>query len=380
MLDQAMTNFIAALGARYDGDPRVGFIELGLLGFWGEWHTYPVTSLFASAQVQSEVIAAYTNAFHKTKLLIRYPTVVGSFDPTTLSLGYHDDSFAYDTIAPPNDNFVGLMATANELNKWLTQPVGGEVYPPVQSCMWDQTTCVPSGQEFSNCVVAAHASWMLDQYVFNPGFSGMQQELALAGAQQLGYEFYVSNAKLADISGSGPLNVSVGILNTGVAPFYYDWPVQLAALNSSNELVQTWMTPWKLSSLIPGTNMVWTDTQTNPGLPVGEYKLLMGVPNPMTNGMSLRFANTTQDVDLVGWLTLGQFSVLPVSPTLSGTLVLSGFSLQVNGAATGIWTIQDTSNFNTWTPLFTTNTSTAQWNFTDNVLLPAQFYRVVNQP
>ena len=27
--------------ARYDGDPRIGFVQLGLLGFWGEWHTYP---------------------------------------------------------------------------------------------------------------------------------------------------------------------------------------------------------------------------------------------------------------------------------------------------------------------------------------------------
>lgn len=32
---------IAALGKRYNSHPRVAFIELGLLGFWGEWHTYP---------------------------------------------------------------------------------------------------------------------------------------------------------------------------------------------------------------------------------------------------------------------------------------------------------------------------------------------------
>ena len=380
LLDQALTNFIAALGARYDGDPRVGFVELGLLGFWGEWHTYPETNLFASVQVQAEVIAAYTNAFHQTKLLIRYPTVVGTFDPTTLPLGYHDDSFAYDTIAPPSYNFLGLMAAASELNKWLTQPIGGEVYPPVQSCLWAQPTCVPGGQEFSNCVAAAHASWMLDQYVFAPGFSGTQQNLALAGAHQLGYELYVSNAILVDVSGSGPLNVSFGILNTGVAPFYYDWPVQLAVLSSNNTLVQAWTTAWKLSSLLPGTNTVWTYTQTNPGLPIGQYKLLLGVENPMTNGVPLRFANQTQDADLSGWLTLGQFSVLPAQPTLSGGYFPFGFALQVNGAAPGTWTIQDTSNFLTWRPLLTTNTSTARWNFTDEVLLPMRFYRVVSQP
>jgi hypothetical protein len=380
LLDQALTNFIAALGARYDGDPRIGFIELGLLGFWGEWHTYPETNLFASPQVQTEVIEAYTNAFHQTRLLVRYPTVVGSLDPTTLSLGYHDDSFAYDTIAPPDYDFLGLMTAANETSQWLTRPIGGEVYPPVQSCLWDQPTCAPTDQDFSNCVAAAHASWMLDQYAFEPGFSGTQQALALAGARQLGYEFYVSNAILADVSGSGSLNVSAGILNTGVAPFYYDWPIQLAALNSSNELVKVWTTPWKLSSLPPGTNAVWADTVANPGLPAGQYKLLLGVENPMTNGVPLRFADVPQDADVKGWLTLGQLSVFSAPPILSGSLLASGFSLNVGGAAAGTWAIEVTSNLLTWSVLLTTNTSATQWNLTDGILEPLRFYRVVSQP
>jgi hypothetical protein len=38
-LRAAMLTLISALGHRYDGDPRIGFIEVGLIGFWGEWHT-----------------------------------------------------------------------------------------------------------------------------------------------------------------------------------------------------------------------------------------------------------------------------------------------------------------------------------------------------
>jgi len=33
---EAYDQFIAALGARYDGDTRVAFVHLGLLGFWGK--------------------------------------------------------------------------------------------------------------------------------------------------------------------------------------------------------------------------------------------------------------------------------------------------------------------------------------------------------
>ena len=33
---EAYSQFISALGARYDGDKRIGFIQAGLLGFWGK--------------------------------------------------------------------------------------------------------------------------------------------------------------------------------------------------------------------------------------------------------------------------------------------------------------------------------------------------------
>ena len=91
-LREALKNFIAALGARYDGDPRLGFITAGLLGTWGEWHCYPHTEWFASKTVQAEVMDAYEAAFKKTPVLLRSPS--GDNDPARASngrrnLGYH---------------------------------------------------------------------------------------------------------------------------------------------------------------------------------------------------------------------------------------------------------------------------------------------------
>src|SRR5436190_4094123 len=96
LLRQALMNFIAALGARYDGDPRIGFITVGLLGFWGEWHTSPHDSWFASTGVQNQILTAYQAAFTKTKLLVRYPNSV----TVAYAIGFHDDSFAYSTLPP----------------------------------------------------------------------------------------------------------------------------------------------------------------------------------------------------------------------------------------------------------------------------------------
>jgi Domain of unknown function (DUF4832) len=382
LLDQALTNFIAALGARYDGDPRVGFITLGLLGFWGEWHTYPHDNWFASTSVQDEVMSAYEAAFTKTKLLVRYPS---GTNPTARRLGYHDDSFAYETIDPPAWMFLGLLKAAGDTNKWRTQPIGGEVRPEVQLCMWDasQANCVPVGQEFTRCVDLAHASWMLNQGVFSPGFTGAPKDLALDGAGRLGYTLCVSNAVLTDTSVSMPLNVRVELGNMGVAPFYYDWPVQLGALNTSNTLANSWVTTWKLSSLLPApTNTVWCFSQTNHGLGAGTYKILLRVQNPLPNGVPFRFANAAQDADRPGWLTLGQVSVeAPAArPGLSGDLLSSGFTLRVSNAAPGAWTVQHSLNLAGWTPLLSTNTSTWEWSFTDAISSPGRFYRVVGSP
>lgn len=379
LLRQAMTNFIAAFGARYDGDPRIGFITVGLLGFWGEWHTYPHSEWFASTAVQDEVLTAFGLAFTRTKLLVRYPS---GTNPSARRIGYHDDSFAYETVDPPDWMFLGRLKAAGETNKWQTQPIGGEVRPEVQLCMWDasQTTCVPPGQDFARCVDLTHASWMLNHGAFSPGFTGDQKTLALEGSARLGYELYVSDAVLADARISGSLNVEVQVQDTGVAPFYYDWPVQLGVLDSSNALATTWTTDWKLSALLPAaTNSVWAWSQAGHGLEAGQYRLLLRVQNPLTNGVPFRFANDTQDADLPGWLTLGQISILPdlAKPLLRGTRSLSSFDLHVGNTTPGTWTVETTTNLLTWTVLLSTNTSTSEWTVTNEASSSARFYRVV---
>jgi hypothetical protein len=115
-LRTAMVSFIRALGRRYDGDPRIGFLEVGLIGFWGEWHTFPHDEWIASLTTMDRVLQAYTSAFHRTKLLVRRP-----IDPINIyPVGYHDDSFAYDTVANRNGNFMDDLDQLNLQDIWRT--------------------------------------------------------------------------------------------------------------------------------------------------------------------------------------------------------------------------------------------------------------------
>jgi len=312
-LRAALTNFIAALGARYDGDPRIGFITAGLLGTWGEWHCYPHSEWFASKTVQAEVMDAYEVAFRKTPVVLRYPA--GDNDHAHApnarrSFGYHDDSFAWATLdtGRKNEDWFYLTALRKAgpaaMDRWQTAPIGGEIRPELWSCLWTTKGCA-KGQDFAQCVRETRASWLMDSST-SRSLAPDELERALAAARILGYELQVVQATAA-LKGRA-LEVSVTITNRGVAPFYAGWPVRLMAVGSAGgELVVE--LPFALNKLLPATTSTQSVTLDLGKLSSGEIKLLLGIPNSLKGGKPFRFANTEQDRDRPGWLTLGKIVV-----------------------------------------------------------------------
>jgi len=310
-LRAALADFIAAFGAKYDGDPRLGFITVGLLGYWGEWHTSDHRDRFASKTVQSEVMEAYLRTFHRTRLLLRYPA--GPDDPYyadnhTLAMGYHDDSFAWATMPkgdPKSWFFLDRMTRAGVLDKWRTQPIGGEVRPEVWDTLWNDPSGAPTGQEYGPCVEATHATWLMNTGVFRPALADARRDRALAGARRLGYELSVTEAALEGSIENG-IHIQIRMRNRGVAPFYYAWPVELGLLDPAGKFVGTEATDWNLTTVLPGEKPTEFEAGVSAdNLPSGTYHILLRVANPLPKGAPLRFANQAQDRLLAGWLDLG---------------------------------------------------------------------------
>ena len=92
ILLNALEAFISELGLKYDGDVRIGFIQVGLIGFWGEWHVYPFDWDLSVAK--NRVVDAFETHFDETQLNIRTPWPTADIN----SFGFHDDSFAYATL------------------------------------------------------------------------------------------------------------------------------------------------------------------------------------------------------------------------------------------------------------------------------------------
>ena len=314
-LRTTLADFIAALGSKYDGDPRIGFLTVGLLGYWGEWHTSDHKEWFASKTVQREVMDAYAKAFRRTRLLLRYPA--GTADPyyadnRDVAMGYHDDSFAFATM--PNGEskswfFLDRMTRAGALDKWRMQPIGGEVRPEVWDTLWNDPTGAPKGQEYLPCVEATHATWLMNTGVFRNQLTGEMRERALIGARRLGYELQVTEAATEATADSGII-VKVRVNNTGVAPFYYDWPVELGLVDEAGKFVGSVPTDWNFATVLPGEKPAQFETSVSAAnFPPGRYRIILRIANPLPKGPPLRFANRAQDEVRAGWLSLGGVSL-----------------------------------------------------------------------
>jgi hypothetical protein len=319
-LRKAMTNFIAAMGRAYDGDPRIGFISAGLLGTWGEWHDYPRDDLFAGTDTQAAVMDAYQASFSNTPVLLRYPVGPGNglkASNADRPFGYHDDSFAWATLETGRKehgwHFMALLRTAGPaaMDKWKTRPIGGEIRPEAWGLVFDPSPADSRIQDFGACVEATHATWLMDSGLFNQPPSPERVKRAEALVRRMGYEFHVPAAALGPSTG-GVCEVEVEIENRGVAPLYHDWPAEFGLLAPNGGVAGRFACSGKLIGLLPGDKpRVWRERLDLRGIDPGSYRLALRVPNPLQKGNPIRFANRAQDRDAPGWLTLGEVVIGP---------------------------------------------------------------------
>eukprot|EP00741_Cyanophora_paradoxa_P020603 tig00021275_g19887.t1 len=287
ILGSALETFIAALGAKYDGDVRIGSIMLGLVGYWGEWHTYPSNDLAPSQAIKDRIARAFLKAFKQTKIVARNPDEVSA----GLPIGFHDDSFVHETLvkSAPTYSFMTRL---------------GKVFPDIAKSMWDSNPAADpgNGATVSECIRTTRASWM----IFAKGFDAICR--INAAGRAMGYELHAIFAPTA----TSTLRLTVHIENRGVAPFYYKWPVQargpanVALRGADGKVASQWTTNWDIRATLPGQPFAYTTVRSTTSVPRGQYTVSMRVANPLPAGLPFRFANAEQSG---AWLDLGSVTL-----------------------------------------------------------------------
>lgn len=299
--------FIEQLGKKYDGDPRIASIQTGLLGHWGEQHLYYVRYKGSDGAEHEKIIPPDTlkkfikvfgENFHRTKLAVRKP--VDNNHKNYPNIGYYHDMLC----SSDDDKYMDELFAKNYANpdSWKTSLFSGEIAPGLQ-----KTTAQSFGSKNSyeskyfEDIQHFHVSVALFSELFET--ENINIEASKYAQSKMGYDLYVNHA-VAEVDDTS-LNCKVTIKNSGVAPFYYDWKVQLA-LSDGNKILKTYDTAWDISTVESENQKVFNaKINLTDEKPEGCY-LLLKVVNPMESGIPFKFANSEQNSLHEGWLTLGK--------------------------------------------------------------------------
>ena len=295
----ALERLIAAMGKRYNAHPRVAFVQLGLLGFWGEWHTFPRDELFASEKTQQRVLEAYRKAFPDKQLMARYADGPPGEYP---AMGFHDDMFPEDTDNGKEWSFLERLRRAKRIDSWKTTIIGGEMAPDAAKKWlgrkWDLTV---------EMAKRSHFTWIGP---YGPSLEeGTSKEFVKRSDQLvrlLGYQYRLTEIRHPSKARVGQsAKVTIRGVNEGVAPFYYPWPVKLAWLDAGGQVAASTTLKDDIRKWLPGPFAIEAELASPEK--AGVYRLALGAEDPWTRKPAIRFANDLPVSN--GWTVLGEVEV-----------------------------------------------------------------------
>lgn len=220
---QAAKDFAKALAEKYDGDPRLEYIDIRTFGNWGEWHiSHFDGSQMPSDEIEMDMLDYYASLFKKT-LLVLPSNGSGNVYRHALSLG----------IAKRDD---GLIATPwREDSLAIAYKAGiptiGENYSTYK-IMLTYDNVIPGGHlkwtadRWKEVIYKSHMTYyVLDQDDYAAyDFYKENKEDADSLSKVLGYNFSISRAELLMVRNAAKStnHLNLVVKNTGVAPCFFD--------------------------------------------------------------------------------------------------------------------------------------------------------------
>lgn len=217
--------FISKLGEAWNRDPRVAYVETGMVGPCGEqWNPTP------HYELRKVIGDSYVAAFPNKLCMIRYPWQWPdySFGVFWDSWGSHKDTA----------RMLEVLEARELAGSWKTRVRGGEISygfgePPGLNP--DDTMAKAHHIDWIECLTRRghwnHLGWVSKYDWKRPVAAAHGQRLQKA----FGYRFVVEAVSYpAKVAPGKILGVSFTVRNVGSSPFYYNWPVAVCLLDEQS--------------------------------------------------------------------------------------------------------------------------------------------------
>ncbi|MCX5644834.1 MAG: DUF4832 domain-containing protein [Phycisphaerae bacterium] len=321
-------HLIERLGARYDGHPDLDHVDLGSVGWWGEWHmSGSKTAKMPTMETRKQIIDAYVNAFHKTPLLM----LIGD----TESLAYavkHGAGWRADCLGDMGgfskswyhmrDAYPHLVQDAGISEAWKTAPVAWE------TC-WDMRRWVKEDWSLRfilNYALTLHGSCINNKSAPLPTDEATRPEIERF-LRRLGYRFVLKEMKHPKQAAAGTsVAIETRWQNVGSAPCYRSYRVAYRLSNEQGhakvlpgtDTVNQWMPGsvalftkeffQQVPDLPPGDVVQIPDQVTLPkDTPKGQYDLAIGIVADNSAEPVIRLAIKGRAAD--GWYPLSKLTI-----------------------------------------------------------------------
>jgi hypothetical protein len=324
---RAHLDLIGRLGRRYDGHPDLDHVDLGSVGWWGEWHmSGALGAKMPTLENQKKVVDAYLAAFKKTPLLmliggemLKYATEHGTgWRADCLGdMGGFSKTWCHMRMAYPT-----LIPRANAGDVWKTAPVAWE------TC-WDIRRWVNEGWSLRfifNYALALHGSYINNKSAPLPEAANVRPEIERF-LKRLGYRLVLRELRHSPTARvGGNLQLAMKWQDVGSAPCYRPYRLAYRLANGrgyekvvvSKVTVNRWL-PGSIElfteeffrqpkDLPPGEIVRVADVLALPkDMPAGKYVLSLAVVSGESVEPVVRLAIKGRGED--GWYPLSSIQV-----------------------------------------------------------------------
>jgi hypothetical protein len=307
-LDPKFVEYWGALiresGRRYDGHPWLESVDLGALGYWGEWHTWTRPGMMPPWEIKQKLIDIYLESFKKTPLLMLIGDEQGLRYATGRGTGWRADSLGDPKRCEPwcemLDRYPQRIAAAAS-EAWKKAPVVFEVgrtFARHFESGWDIDYTIQEALRWHVSSVNAKSSAIPKEWM--PRF--------MEFIKRMGYRFELRKMEYrAKVRAGEMMPLQMWWVNVGVAPVYrrYNLAIELKGAKTSGLIpVDADVTGW-----LPGDDIVVDRDVWIPNLEPGAYRVRVGLLDPFTGrpAIKLPLKGRTED----NWHDLGGIEILP---------------------------------------------------------------------
>jgi hypothetical protein len=255
----AHLDFIKRLGQRYDGHPDIDHVDLGSVGWWGEWHLSDSKNCkLPMLENRQKIVQAYLAAFQKTPLLMLVNGEEFLTYATQHGTGWRADCLGdlgfLSKWSHMEQGYPTWISEAGIQETWQTAPVAWETGGDMRH--W--VVVGSSLRHILNYALALHGSYINNKSAPLPEGENIRPEVERF-LRRLGYRLVLKELKHPSNSQPGTtIQLAMKWQNMGSAPCYKPYRVAYRLANDQG-VEKVFVGSVTVNKWLPGSIELFTE-------------------------------------------------------------------------------------------------------------------------